>query len=342
MSKLLLAAISTLIGIAAVEAVVRRLPDSQRLLMTPSSIPGAAYQIEPNSVVKTPSGDIHIDSWGFRYPEFPREKPAGELRVFAIGDSVVFGQGVAQGDFSAVLERDLGEKLPAGVSRLRVVNTGVPGYNDCQELALLNGLVESFSPDLILVGYVMNDPEGAHVPFGMDVEHGTMPPWWRAYHWVKGRFATLKYAAEKLAPLVARLRGRSSFAPPVDPNDEVRYVSVLHDPKGAYWPACASCIAKLGDYRKAKGVPVLFVIFPLFNHLDSKDLVDAGVRVGKAARAAGLATLDLYPDFKNLSRDELDRYRGDGMHPSEAGHRFVAGVVEAYLKRHPELLRTRR
>ena len=340
-AKLLLASISTLFAVGILEAVVRRLPDSQRLLLRPSSIPGVAYQLAPNTTAKIPPGEFSINSWGFHYCEFPKAKPAGEFRIFALGDSIVFGQGTAKDDFSAILERDLNNKLPPKSTRARVVNTGVPSYSTCQEIALLNGLVESFSPDLIMIGYATNDPEGPRAPFGMNVEKGTIRPWWRAYHWIKGRFALLKYAVTKLSPLIVRLRGRSGFAPPVDPQDEVRYVAALHDPKGSFWPKCASCIADFGSYHKNGGAPVLLVIFPLFNHLGSPELAEAYARVDKTARDAGLATLNLYPVFKALPEEQIKRFNVDGMHPSEAGHRFVAGLVRAYLDAHPELLRPR-
>jgi lysophospholipase L1-like esterase len=342
-AKLILAGVSTALALGILEAAVRRLPDSQRLLLTPSSIPGVAYQLAPNTTVKMPPGEFHVDSWGFRYAEFPQEKPAGELRVFALGDSIVFGQGTARDDFSAVLERELSAVPPPGVKAVRVINTGVPSYSTCQEHALLSRWLEpAFKPDLVLVGYAANDPEGARVPFGLDLDKGTIPPWWRLYHWVKGRSALLKYAVTKVSPLVVRLRGRSGFAPPVDPQDEVRYVAALHDPKGAYWPKCAACVEKFGEYRKAGGAPVLFVIFPLIDHLAAPELAASYARVEDAARKAGLSVLNLYPYFKDLPDEDRTRYEGDGMHPSEAGHRFVAAVIKGYLDKHPELLRPRR
>ena len=340
--KLLLAVFSALFSLAVLEAAVRFLPDSQRLLLRPSEIPGLAYGLEPGSTVLMPPGRFSVDAHGFRYPEFPAAKPAGEFRAFALGDSIVFGQGTAKDDFVSVLERDLNERRPPKLTAVRVVNTGVPSYSTCQELALLEKRLEGeFKPDLVLVGYATNDPEGARVPFGLDLATGRIAPWWRAYHWVKGRSSLLKYAATKVSPLVVRLRGRSGFAPPVDPQQEVRYVSTLHDPAGPWWPKCAACLAGFGEYQKRGGAPVLVVVFPLFDHLDSPELSAAYARVTKTAQDAGLAALNLEPAFKKLPPETLAQYRGDGMHPSEDGHRFVAGLVRSYLDAHPALLKGR-
>lgn len=340
--KLMLAAVSAAFSLAVLEAAVRFLPDSQSLLLRPSEIPGLAYGLEPGSVALMPPGRFSVDSYGFRYPEFPREKPSGEFRAFALGDSIVFGQGTAKGDFSALLEEDLNATPPKGYSSARVVNTGVPSYSTCQELALLTKRLEpEFRPDLVLVGYATNDPEGARVPFGLDLATGRIAPWWRAYHWVKGRSALTKYVATKLAPAVVRLRGRGGFAPPVDPQQEVRYVATLHDPAGAWWPKCAACLQGLGEYRKAGGAPVLVVVFPLFDHLDSPELSAAYARVEKTAKDAGLDALNLEPLFRKLPKETVARIQGDGMHPTEEGHALVAGMIRDYLAAHPALLKGR-
>ena len=60
--------------------------------------------------------EYRVNSLGFRDREFPKEKPAGELRVLAIGDSFTFGAGVQLDDcWVQLLERRLAEMRGAPV-----------------------------------------------------------------------------------------------------------------------------------------------------------------------------------------------------------------------------------
>jgi lysophospholipase L1-like esterase len=70
----------------------------------------------------TGGSPIAVNPEGFRGPSVPKEKPDGEFRVLALGDSVTFGTGVAVDQtWPAALERDLGKKRPT-----RVINAAVP------------------------------------------------------------------------------------------------------------------------------------------------------------------------------------------------------------------------
>jgi lysophospholipase L1-like esterase len=341
--KVLLLAISAVFSLALLEAVVRRLPDAQRILFVPSRLPGVAYQLAPGTIARYGPYEYRINSWGWRYPELPKEKPEGYFRIFGLGDSVLFGQNTGKNDVAAVLEEKLNAKpLKKGVTRWQVINTGVLGYNTCQEAALLRELVDGFKPDMVFVEYCVNDAEGPHAPFGMDVERGTMPPWWRAYHWVKGRFVSLKYIVQKLSPTITRLRGRKAFAPPIDLNQEIAYTVALHDPKGPFWGKAAACISSFGEYQKRTGTNVVFTIFPLINHLGSPELEKAYAQVERTARDAGLTVINLYPSFKKLAPADVLRMQGDGMHPTEDGHVFAAGVVYDALAKRPELFKSPR
>lgn len=319
---------------------MRKLPDSQQLLLRPSTLPGLAYEIVPNTRVRYGTPRVFaVNRLGFRYRDIPQGKPSGVFRVFMLGDSVVFGQGTSQTDLSEELERLLNDRDPSGLGRkFEVVNTGVPSYTTCQELVLLNGRIDAFEPDLVVVGYAANDPEKPRVPFGLDLAKGSIPLWWRAYHGVKQRVIFVKWLMVKVSPLIVRLRGHAYYGPPVDPNEQVRYIQTLHDPKGSYWSDCLGCIDGFGAYQKGKKTPVLFVVFPMFNHLASPELKAVYRQVADAARRHGLDALSLDGAFRGLDKAALAKYRGDGMHPSDEGHVFAAQEVRRRLLKNPRLL----
>lgn len=331
--KALLVSASVLLALAALELLARLLPQAMTLITVPSPVPGVGYQIAPRSTVWTPEGRFRINRWGFRSEEFPRAKPRGEARLFVLGDSVAFGQGVAAGDFPAALERLLAERPPAEApGRVRVVNTAVPSYSTCQELALLKGLLGPMEPNAVLVAYVFNDPEGARTPFGLDLATGRIHPLWRAYHWVKQHVRLVRVAWVQLAPTITRLRGHAYYGPPADPADTVRYVRALHDPAGSFWRRCAECIDGLGAWQRETGVPVLFAVFPVLDRMGSPELREVYRQVAGAARRAGLEVVDLHAELQSAPPEELKSWHtGDGVHLSEEGHRRVAAILHRRL-----------
>ncbi len=88
--------------------------------------------------------------------EFPYAKPAGTLRVLSLGDSHTQGYEVRQdATFSAVLERYLRHH---GV-RAEVLNAGVSGFSNAEELAYLENEGYKYHPDVVVLGFYANDFE---------------------------------------------------------------------------------------------------------------------------------------------------------------------------------------
>lgn len=97
-----------------------------------------------------------INSEGFRGDEF--DLASERRRILFIGDSYTFGWGVEQ---SETLPRAV-EKVLAGPPYNLAVdawNLGVPGYNTVLEYHLLEQVIDRYAPDLVVLGYVMNDAQ---------------------------------------------------------------------------------------------------------------------------------------------------------------------------------------
>lgn len=329
--KIALMAFSVLLAFAIFEFGVRFTDAGQTLLVYPSPIPGVAYQLVPNKTAGSIHGKLVINDWGFRDTDFPKEKPAGESRIFVLGDSVVYGEAAKDEAFTFVLERLLQDSVnPAGSRTINVINTGVPSYSTCQELSLLVNYLDGFSPDRVIVGYVVNDPEKPRVPFGLDLATGQINPIYRAYHWFKQNVISIKYVIAKVSPVVVRMRGGvTHYGPAVDQRNEINYAMALHDPKGPYWRRCAQCIEGFAAYQKARNVPVLFVIFPLMTEMRSPEMRAIYAQVEKTVKAAGLQVLNLHPLL--MKAGDIDRYKGDGIHPSVEGHALVARFIHEFL-----------
>lgn len=99
---------------------------------------------------------LRTNSWGFRDDREFGEPPADGLRVLALGDSMVFGQGVSvEETYPHYLEEILRAQLGVPVE---VINAAVPGYGTTQEAVLFEQMVDVVKPDMVLLSIsVFND-----------------------------------------------------------------------------------------------------------------------------------------------------------------------------------------
>ena len=97
-----------------------------------------------------------INSKGLRGPECPYEKPKGEFRILALGDSFCEGYSVAQRDhFTQRLQDKLNGRNDG--RRYRVLNGGTRGYSTDQELLFFETEGYKYSPDLVILMFYNND-----------------------------------------------------------------------------------------------------------------------------------------------------------------------------------------
>ncbi len=92
--------------------------------------------------------------------ELPRAKPKpkGVFRVVVLGDSVPNDRELRFSErFPRRLEALLAARAPAG-AKVEVVNVSCDGYNTLQEVRLFEKVGVTYEPDLVVVGYVLNDP----------------------------------------------------------------------------------------------------------------------------------------------------------------------------------------
>jgi len=101
------------------------------------------------------SWSFHTNSQGFRnYIDFSENKNADVIRVVSLGDSHTEGYEVHQENtFPHVIETYLNHH---GI-KSEVMNTGVSGFSTAEELILLREGLQSFQPNIIVLGFYAND-----------------------------------------------------------------------------------------------------------------------------------------------------------------------------------------
>ena len=113
------------------------------------------YKGIPNKKVRFIHQDfdttVELNNHGLR--DNNHDYNSNKYRILVLGDSMTFGYGVENNEtYSKILEKKLKEE-----GEYEVINAGITGYNTNQELAFLDIEGWKYSPDLIIVGFMLND-----------------------------------------------------------------------------------------------------------------------------------------------------------------------------------------
>ncbi len=249
----------------------------------------------------------HINSLGFRGPETTLEKPAGRLRLAAVGDSVLFGTGVRDDDvLTAVLQRSLGE---AGIA-CEVLNFGVPAYDTLEESVFLRRIALRYEPDLAFFLFFLNDTKGGVVS--------------QAFNAI-GDKSWLRRVSLFYDHLSARVAQRAAIEKLVRD-----YRAGFHDAAPG-WGTVQRGLVEARQAADAVGVPLVLVIFPLLYRLDdSYPFTDVHRKVARRGQELGYHVLDLLPAF--LGQDAPDLWvHPRNQHPNEIGHDLAGRAIARYL-----------
>jgi lysophospholipase L1-like esterase len=361
LARAALAALGLLLALATAELAVRLLdigPSFQvlhREIFRLSDDPVLGYELAPGAR----DGEAAINSAGFRDREFARAKPAGVFRIVAVGDSVTFGQPRKPDEsWPKALERLLAER-PAG-PRCEVLNLGVTGYNVLQVAERLRTLGLAYEPDLVLYGYVLNDPQELSIE--LEALRDLRANAERRFHEELGRGALRLLSGSRLFLLLAsRLDppapGAVEFARRRDPAYDAyqggdrrgAYFRALHadgddgsrlaagldrvaelHADGADRARLAAGLDRLAESTRAAGVPLVVALFPML--LDPRDgpypLADVHAFVTAEARARGFEVIDL-----ESALTSCEGCAADFLHPNAQGARAAAAAILEGLQR---------
>jgi hypothetical protein len=284
---------------------------------------------------------------GFRDAPHAEAKAPGAYRIAVLGDSFVFGSGVAQ---DAILTRRLAAHLGPG---FEIVNLGVPGYGTDQELLTLRRWGKKLSPDLVLVGFFWNDlmENVSDRIYGLPkprftVEGGRLVPHPPAGFSAPSTFARLDASLASRSHLWSLLRnGLSSAGRIVGDAPEERPVSIdfsLKSPPASREAELALAFALLGavhDEAASLGAPLgVFSVPPRFlveSAVGARLLKVYGLpedafeedgfrRVREACEARGIPFVDLLPGFRREAAEGARLFLPTGIHWNAAGHDAAA------------------
>jgi len=268
------------------------------------------YEMQPGvncgQEVTNPSGMMDV----------PRrlEKPPGTLRVACLGDSVGGDCDLFHTNVCATLEEILG--AARGGRPVEALNFSVPGYNTMQEARSLEIKALPFSPDVVVVLYVVNDPA----------------PDLAISHFLPGHF---KF--EHLLWSGADLAAWRIVGPPFDPFGAV--FRPFYESPEAWDAVVVAGFDRIRAVAEARHLPVVVAVFPLFAGPPEFSALYA--QVVREAERHGFIAVDL---SQAAYRDEplaaLLKPSRDAIHPNARAHRLAAeAIARALVEHHPAVLR---
>ncbi len=337
--KLLFSAAVVAGALALAEAGTRLCWDEARLDPEGrlSGDPRVRWTLAPSTEGTFGGVRVPINSLGYRGPELPRRKGRCTYRLYAAGDSSVFGDGVPLGQ--AFVERlpALLQGRLAPALRMESVNGAVPGFSTYQSLARLAHGGWALQPDLLIIGNLWSDAASTNEPDRLffAAPPGVLP----------GALLALSRAAEGLT-LYRALRQRA-FAP--------RQVDLLGNSEGRHRRVppreYAHNLQRMVDQARRRGARPLLLLLPHPTDQGRRPEAGAGVAprpsgqgpvrelehahrqvMRRLARRTGTPLLDMSVRVAAV-REELF---WDQLHPNARGHALMAMELARLILTHKE------
>lgn len=249
---------------------------------------------------------------GYRDLERALDKPPGTRRVVSLGDSFAWGASVE-------FEDAYPQRLERGLTRRRrepwqVVNLALPGMNTVDEEGQLRTEGLAYAPDVVLLGFVLNDSEDQQA-----AEARRVIDWTEA----KSREPGLLSRSALLTMIKTRLWATA------ENRRRIRGYKSMYAEDAPGWIAARRALKQMGALSRERGVPVVVAIFPLFgNPLDERyPFSEVHAKVAQAAAEAGAKVVDLLPAYRGLRWDLLVVDGVDDEHPNEIAHRIAASAI---------------
>src|SRR5688572_9706998 len=185
------------------------------------------------------------NSRGYRDRERAIPKPPGVRRAVSLGDSFAWGASVE-------FEDAYPQRLERGLTRRRrepweVVNLALPGMNTVDQVAQLEAEGFAYGPDVVVLGFVLNDSEDLQAAETRRAEEWAEPKQREPRPWE--RSALLRFVGHRLWATMENRRRVTG------------YLSMYAD-EAPGWVASRTALRTIGARCRERGVPLVVAIFP--------------------------------------------------------------------------------
>tara|TARA_Y100000310_G_scaffold287834_1_gene312980 strand:- start:4872 stop:5876 length:1005 start_codon:yes stop_codon:yes gene_type:complete len=266
------------------------------------------YTLNPNTTLEKDGVVYLVNEDGYRDDVYDKNNEEDNFRIIAIGDSITFGSSVEEEDrYTEYLERNLGEGY-------EVINFGISGYSPTNEMEFLQEIGLEYNPDLIIVGYALNDAVARESEVGESFEN------------CKINLLNLPINCELkefLSESVLLQKTRAIFA-----NDEAQqniYIEYHNDEER--WEYLEEQYDILKEISKEENIPVIVIIFPILSDLENYEWLEVHKKVGDMLEEDNFIVIDAYDLFLDYEDIGLRATKEDPWHPNALGHQLTAEAL---------------
>ncbi len=265
---------------------------------------------------------VSFNSLGFRDSEHSLLKPENTIRIAAVGDSFTFGYGIknVNDTYLKLLEQLLNSN--SGRNNYETLNFAKIGVDSAFEVSLIKQSALDYKPDIILVGYVLND---------LTITSGYRKP--SLFFWANQILVRFSYTYFFLKERWDKLH--AFFGTPYYESVQRAFASPeIRQLNNPYFE-------ELGRISLEKNITVAVAIFPFFYKFSNYPFKDAHAYVVNASLANGLVPIDLFSCYNGRQEQDLIIHPKDS-HPNELAHALAAECILRSLEEQKVLPRKAR
>lgn len=339
-------------GLVICEFAVRVLAPQSLISDIVVGDPDVDYRLRPGARGHMSSAeysvDIRVNSMGFRGPEISAVKQPGVVRVLFLGDSFMFGHGLAEDDtLPSLVGRELERTAPG---KFEVINGGVYGYSTADELNFLKKFGLPVQPDVVVTLLMTNDFADNPIGYRLDSDGGLVKQKTTSDYiqsrritrfipgadWLRAHSHLFKFIGVRLLPVLTSgsLPNAENQAQPAQPQEASippEFQPQFYDAKGGPFAVTKAILAEMARTAQSVGArSILLTLGGAYEFQNGRLKPEAMVfhsRSGQAARDVGFSgTLPLSPLLAGYRGQELLFFPVD-THWTAAATRYVAPAV---------------
>lgn len=264
-------------------------------------------------------------------------KQTGTYRVLFLGDSLVWsGETSSDELYTAVLERQLNSLSPNDSNSFEIVNAGIPGYTTYQELEFLKIYGIDMQPDLVILGFALNDVYYKYLHKPTKQKLLGPEPTSHLHRFDPSAFPGSLFARSYLAHecvLGCEVIWKRILQRPMFPFERERDVCLAWKSYG--WTYPQKLIGEMQALLAEREIPIAVVVFPLrsqmddrYRKIDKTYVLYPQRRIREICEGYTIPMLDLAgPLYKNGG---ISLFR-DFLHLNAKGNDVVADELERFL-----------
>ena len=272
-------------------------------------------------IQRCPKKRDNINLSGFRDIEHAKQKPPGTYRIVIIGDSFTEGEGV---DFNYIYPRLLDKELNKLHSSFRyeVVNCSKAGKNASQEVHMYNNKCRNYNPDLIIMGYVLNDTECSG-----------------EYNSIKAKYLQAQIFRKPVSSAGTFLFDHSELFKHIWCRLEYTRINKIAKDLDMFYKEENPCYQEfkkayyfMRNIKITDHTPIVIVMFPYFSYsLQKYPFLHINKQLHAFFFGLGFNVIDLLDAYKPYKNSELKVCEWNA-HPNAKAQQIAADTILAYLK----------